>query len=83
MSDQYLQHLPEDADEATKEAFKVLMFVAIAQGVETVDRDWVVGQLEPVREYREVVTDNEQVDVLTQALRAALEAPTRQSRLLT
>lgn len=74
MSDQYLEHLPEDADEATKEAFKVLMFVALAQGAETVDRDWVVGQLAPVSEYREVVTDDTKVDILAGALLSALEA---------
>lgn len=74
MSDQYLRHLQEDADEATKEAFKVLMFVAVAQGANMVDRDWVVDQLEPVSEYREVVTDDTKVDILAGALLNALES---------
>ncbi|MDO5724637.1 MAG: hypothetical protein Q4P33_09630, partial [Flaviflexus sp.] len=63
--------------EATTEAYKVLMFVALAQGAEAVDRDWVVDQLEPVSEYREVVTSDAKVDILTEALFGALETRNR------
>lgn len=76
MSDEYLRHLPEDADEMTKEAFQVLMFVALAQGAETVGRCWILEQLTPVDEYREVILSDPKIDLISEALRQALNSHT-------